>query len=87
MKLKSMSYYSYGSENYPGVMKKINNTIKAAKNLGVESKHKAYKTTDQFSSIKDLLCEDADIIFIRFTFFIYTFLFPVILLKRLQGKN
>lgn len=87
MKYKTMSYYSYGSERLPGVMKKINNTVQAARNIGIKSEHKAYKSSEKFQSIKDFLHEDAELIFVRFSFFIHTFLFPVILLKRLQGKK
>ena len=87
MKLKKISYYSYGSENFPGVMKKINNTVKAAQNLGLKAEHKAYSSAEKFNSWKALLSDDADIIFIRFTFFVQTLLFPVVLVKRLQGKK
>lgn len=80
-----MSYYSYGIEKLPGVMKKINNTVKAAKNIGLQAEHKAYLSADKFKSFKALLGDDADIIFIRFSFFVQTLLFPIVLIKRAQG--
>lgn len=87
MKHKKLSYYSYGSENFPGVMKKIDNTVKAAQNLGLQAEHKAYKSADKYKSLKAMLIDDADIIFIRFSFLIQTILFPIVLMKRLQGKK
>lgn len=87
MKHKKLSYYSYGSENFPGVMKKIDNTVKAAQNLGLQAEHKAYKSADKYKSWKAMLIDDADIIFIRFSFLIQTLLFPIVLIKRLQGKK
>lgn len=87
MKHKKLSYYSYGSENFPGVMKKIDNTVKAAQNLGLKAEHKAYTSAEKLNSWKVLLSDDADIIFIRFSFFVQTFLFPIVLVKRLQGKK
>lgn len=87
MKHKKLSYYSYGSENFPGVMKKIDNTVKAAQNLGLQAEHKAYKSADKYKSWKAMLSDDADIIFIRFSFLIQTLLFPIVLIKRLQGKK
>lgn len=85
MNFKKMSYYSYGVEKLPGVMKKINNTVKAAQNIGLQAEHKAYLSTDKFKSFKALLRDDADIIFIRFSFFVQTLLFPIFLIKRIQG--
>lgn len=87
MKFKKISYYSYGSENYPGVMMKINNTVKAAQNLGLKAEHKAYTSADKLNSWKALLNDDADIIFIRFSYLVQTLLFPVVLIKRIQGKK
>lgn len=87
MKYRKLSYYSYGSENFPGVMKKIDNTVKAAQNLGLKAEHKAYTSAEKLNSWKVLLSDDADIIFIRFSFFVQTFLFPIVLVKRLQGKK
>ncbi len=82
-----MSYYSYGSENFPGVTKKISNTVKAAQNLGIQAEHKAFKSTERLVSIKELFFDKSDVIFIRFAFFIHTFLFPVLAYKRLTGHK
>lgn len=85
MKFKKMSYYSFGCENFPGVMKKINNTVKAATKIGIDAEHKLYTNKNKFISIKDLFFDNSDLIFIRFSYFIHTFLFIVILYKRFMG--
>lgn len=87
MKFKKMSYYSFGSERSPGVMKKINNTVKAAQNIGIQASHKSFSSKDRFAPIKPLIKDDASIIFIRFSFVINAFLFPVLLYKRLTGAK
>ena len=87
MKFKTMSYYSYGNENLPGVMKKINNTVKAAQNIGIDAEHKAFKTKERLVSAKALLKDNSELIFIRFAFFIHTFLFPILIYKRLTGAK
>lgn len=87
MKFKKMSYYSYGSENFPGVMKKINNTVKAAQNIGINAEHKAFKSKERLVSAITLLKDNSDLIFIRFAFFIHTFLFPILVYKRLTGTK
>ena len=87
MKFKKMSYYSFGSENYPGVMKKINNTVKAAECLGLNAEHKSYNASDKLRILKDLTKDNSDLIFIRFSFFISTLLFPILILKRFMGTK
>jgi glycosyltransferase involved in cell wall biosynthesis len=87
MKYKTMSYYSYGSESFPGVMKKISNTVKAARNIGIDAEHKAFKSNERLASAKVLMKDNSDLIFIRFAFFIHTFLFPILIYKRLTGAK
>lgn len=85
MKYKKMTYYSFENALYPGVLKKINNTVQAAKNIGIEAEHKFYDRTDKIESIKDFMADSSDLIFIRFSSFIYVFLLPFILYKRIKG--
>lgn len=87
MRFKRLSYYSYGSEVYPGVMKKIDNTVKAAKNLGIEAEHKVFKSREIITSMKSLFLDRSDFIFIRFSFLVHTFLFPVLCYKRVMGAK
>ena len=45
IKFKTLNYFSYGSEKFPGVINKINNTVKAAEKLNIKSNHKSYTST------------------------------------------
>jgi hypothetical protein len=72
-----------------GVIKKINNIVDSLNNVGVKTKLTVYNPCfkDLIRLIMGLIYSKADLIIIRFPGIIRTvFLFPIILLKRINGN-
>jgi glycosyltransferase involved in cell wall biosynthesis len=87
---ENIQYYAFiNKKQSPGLVKKVNNTVSALKNLGYMSESKIYdknfKSLRTF--IKDLTFSRAEIIFIRFSDLVFPFLFFSLIYLRIKGKK
>src|SRR5690606_26104609 len=72
-----------------GVSKKINNTVKAANNIGLNANASLYSTSikGRAKFIRKLIFTDADYIFIRFDDIVLPFVFVSTIYLRMRGKK
>lgn len=90
MQKTTISYHAIVDEKKsPGIAKKIENTIIAAKQLGFTSKKiiSPCNTKGKFNFIKKLATDDSKIVFIRYCGIAYTLALPILLLLRIKGKK
>lgn len=86
---KKLSYYSVVDHNKsPGIIKKIENTVRAANAYGIESFNRCYPNSlkGNLFFLWDLLKDDSEIIIIRFFDRVFPFVFIIMLIKRLFGS-
>lgn len=72
-----------------GVSKKINNTVKAARNIGLNASASLYSSSvkGRIGFIKELIFTNADYIFIRFDDLVLPFVFVSTIYLRIRGKK
>ncbi len=88
MKNKTLAYYAFlNKRKSPGIAKKINNTIEAARDLGIISESKMFNVQDRIIFLKEILREKSDYIYIRYPGWVSFFLFFILIIKRIQGKK
>ena len=89
MKGKLTYYAMLNPVRYPGIWKKIDNTISACQQLGLEADAKIHPTSfDGIKSfINDLIREDSKFIYIRFFDFISPLIFFIVLYHRAMGRK
>ncbi len=84
---KSLSYFAIlDGEKSPGVYNKINNTVKAASNLGFNAKSEVFALDKRANFMKEIWLSTSDYIFIRYPGWLSIFLFLLLIKKRLEGK-
>jgi glycosyltransferase involved in cell wall biosynthesis len=87
---RRFQYFAFiDSEQSPGVAKKVNNTVDAARNLGFRATSNLYNASvkEAIRLVVDLFKARADIIFIRFSLLLAPVLFFPMLWLRMKGKK
>lgn len=90
MAIKSLTYFAPLPANAAlGVSKKISNTVKAAKNIGLNANASLYSPSikGRVGFIRNLISTNADYIFIRFDDLMLPFIFFPLIYLRMQGKK
>lgn len=85
--LKYLAFF--GEFNSSGILKKIENTVDAAHQIGYEAGVKLYtnRLSGLYNCIKDLFIGKENIIIIRAYDLFMPFLFPVLLFRRIKGTK
>lgn len=90
MNYKSLSYYALvNKEKSPGVIKKIEHTVVAAQQNGLDAESYVYPTNLKgvLAFFKSLFAAKSNVVMIRFSDLVFPFVFFVMLWLRLSGKK
>lgn len=90
MNYKSLGYFALvNKDKSPGVIKKIENTVVAAQQNGLEAQSYVMSTSLKgvFSFFKSLICSKSQVVMIRFSDLVFPLVFFVMIWLRIRGKK